>query len=459
MTRKHLLILGGGTAGAMISNKLVRKLAASEWQITVVAKDDVHDYKPSYLFIPFGMNKAESVRKSGKSFLRAGINKVTGTVERVDAPTKTVHLEGGTTLQYDYLVIATGAHPRPDQTPGTLGPQFHKEVGEFYSLEGAKAVKRQLDNWRGGKLVVHITDFPIMCPVAPLEFVLLADAMLRKRGLRAQTELIYVTPLDGAFTKPVASKLLGDLLEKRQINVVTDFAIERIDQDAKAIVSYDEREVAYDQLVTIPLNMGADFVGASGLGDDLNFVEIDKHKFNHAKYPEIFAMGDAGNLPTSKAGSVAHFAVDIFVENFLQLAAGKPMTHSFDGHTNCFVESGNGKALLLDFNYETQPLPGKFPFPGVGPLTLLGESRLNHWSKLAFRWIYWNMLVPGRPIPLKSAMSMTGKDTSYLKAAPAAAASSAIPSTTTATPTTAPTAAAEPAAPPTPDFDGPVPTF
>ncbi len=439
---KRLLILGGGTAGAMISNKLRRKLSPTEWDITVVAKNDIHDYKPSYLFVPFGINQPNQVRKSASKFIGSGINFVQATIERVDPEGQEVALAGGRTLKYDYLVIATGAHIRPDQTPGTLGPQFHKEVAEFYSLEGSKALKAQMEKWKGGKMVVHITDYPIMCPVAPLEFVLLADSYLRKRGLREATELTYVTPLDGAFTKPIAKKMLGDLLESRNIKVETDFAIERIDQDAKMIVSYDEREIPYDQLVTIPLNMGADFVGESGLGDDLNFVEVDKHNFQHVMYPEIFALGDAANLPTSKAGSVAHFAVDVFVENFVQLARGEEMTHKFDGHANCFVESGDGKALLLDFNYDTEPMPGVFPAPGVGPLKLLRESRLNHMGKLSFRWIYWNMLLPGRPIPLAADMSMVGKDTSYLTKVPAS--TPAAPQTET---------------PPSQGFDGPVPTF
>jgi sulfide:quinone oxidoreductase len=106
---------------------------------------------------------------------------------------------------------------------------------------------------------------------------------------------------------------------------------------------------------------------------------------------------------------VAHFSVEVFVENFLELAAGKPMTHSFDGHANCFVESGNGKALLLDFNYDTEPLTGTFPIPYVGPMRLLKESRANHLGKLAFRHIYWNALLPGRPLGLASQMSMAGK--------------------------------------------------
>ena len=245
--------------------------------------------------------------------------------------------------------------------------------------------------------------------MAPLEFTFLAEAWLRERGLRDRVELVYVTPLDGAFTKPVASAHLGGMLDERKVQVETDFLVERIDPERKMLVSYDEREVPFDLLVTVPLNMGADFVARSGLGDELNYVPVDKHTQLSTKFDNIFAIGDASDIPASKAGSVAHFSVEIFVDNFLDHVAGRPMTGAFDGHANCFVESGDDKALLIDFNYDTEPLTGKYPFPVVGPMGLLKETRANHLGKLAFRWIYWNVLLPGRPIPLPALMSMAGK--------------------------------------------------
>jgi len=393
----------------MVANKLVKRLDASQWSVTVVDKNDIHDYQPGYLFIPFGINRPDQIRRSKHSFIADGVELLMAEIDRVDAEAKVVTFTDGRTVGYDYLVIASGTSPRPDQTPGMLGEEWHKSVGEFYTFEGAIALKAALDRFTGGRLVMHITEMPIKCPVAPLEFVFLADDYLRQRGLREATEIVYVTPLDGAFTKPVAARELGSALEKRGIHLESDFMIESVDQEAKLIRSYDEREVAYDQLVTIPLNMGADFVARSGLGDELNYVPVDKHTMQSTAHESIFVLGDASNLPTSKAGSVAHFSVEVFVENFVQLVSGRPMTHSFDGHANCFIEAGGGKGMLLDFNYETEPLTGSFPFPKVGPMSLLKESRANHLGKLAFRWVYWNMLLPGRPIPLPAEMSMTGK--------------------------------------------------
>lgn len=406
---RKLVILGGGTAGTMIANKLHRRLQKDEWEITVVDRDDQHHYQPGYLFLPFDGYEPGQIVRSRHHFIADGVRLVYGEIERVDPDARTVHLTGGQDLHYDYLVIATGTAPRPDQTPGMLGPEWRRSIFDFYTLEGAKALAGALTDFDHGRLVVHIAEMPIKCPVAPLEFTFLAEAWLRGRGLRDRVEIVYVTPLDGAFTQPVASERLGHMLTERKVDVVTDFMVERVDPDRKTLVSYDEREVPFDLLVTVPVNMGADFVAASGLGDELNYVPVDKHTFLSTTYDTIFAVGDASNIPASKAGSVAHFSVEVFVHNFLEHIEGRPMTAAFDGHANCFVESGDGKALLIDFNYDTQPLPGTYPLPGVGPMRLLEESRANHLGKLAFRHVYWNVLLPGRPLPLPSHMSMAGK--------------------------------------------------
>ncbi len=405
---KRLLVLGAGTAGTMVANKISQRLP--DWSVTVVSRDDIHDYQPGYLFIPFGGNTPDQIRKTSSAFLDSSVNLVFGEIEKVDPEGRHVALTDGRSFGYDYLVIATGTAPRPDQTPGMIGPEWHLSVGEFYTFEGTNALARQMAAMTSGKLVVHICELPIKCPVAPLEFAFLADDFFTKKGVRDQIEITYVTPLDGAFTKPVASRELGNLLAQKNIHVEPDFMVESIDQERRVLASYDGREINYDQLVTVPVNMGADYIAASGLGDELNYVPVDKHTMQSTQYPTIFALGDAGNLPTSKAGSVAHFSIDVWTDNFVDLVEGRPMSESFDGHANCFVETGHGKALLLDFNYETEPLTGTFPLPKVGPLHLLRESRANHAGKLAFRHIYWHGLLPGRPLGLPAGMSMRGKE-------------------------------------------------
>jgi sulfide:quinone oxidoreductase len=207
-----------------------------------------------------------------------------------------------------------------------------------------------------------------------------------------------VTPLDGAFTKPTASKRLGGMLAERGIELVTEFNTGEVDGDTGRLASYDGRDVAFDLAVVIPVHSGAAYVGQSpGLGDALDFVPTDPHTLQSSVSPNVFAIGDAANVPASKAGSVTHFEGEVLVENIRRFLAGEPLDASFDGHTNCFIETGFHKAMLIDFNYDTEPVPGHFPGP-VG-MPLLKESRLNHLGKLMFQWFYWHALLPGRDIP------------------------------------------------------------
>jgi sulfide:quinone oxidoreductase len=407
--RRHLLVLGAGTAGTACANRARKRLPADTWTITVVDTDDVHMYQPGFLFLPFGGYSPAEIARPRKKFLRQGVNFVVGSVEAVQPSRCEVELANGVTLPYDYLVIATGTSPRPDQTPGMLGEEWRQSIHEFYTYDGAVSLRDKLRNWDGGRLVVHIVEMPIKCPVAPLEFAFLADSFFRQRRMRDRVELSFVTPLSGAFTKPISSELLGSMLDERKIALEPDFAVERIDTAPKRLVSYDGREVGFDLLVTVPLNMGADFVARSGLGDELNYVRVDAHTLQSSDYDNIFAVGDAASTPASKAGSVAHFAVGDLLDNMTAHMAGAPLPASFDGHANCYVEVGDERAMLIDFNYETEPLPGKYPIPKLGPFSLLHQTRMNHWGKLAFRWMYWNMLLPGRRIPLPEHMSMAGK--------------------------------------------------
>lgn len=407
---KKFVILGAGTAGTMVANRMRRLLDPDEWAITIVDQHETHYYQPGFLFIPFGMYSKSDVIKPKRDFIPSGVEFIMSPIEVIEPDKNRVKLaKDGRYLQYDFLVIATGTQTHPEQTTGLQEHEWHKSIFDFYTIEGALALAKFLRTWQGGRMVINIVENPIKCPVAPLEFTMLADWFFYEQGIRDRVELIYATPLPGAFTKPIASKHLGEILERKAVKVEPEFLIEHVDPDAKRIVSYDERELEYDVLVSIPLNMGNEALARSGMGNELNYVEVDPHTFVSPKYPNVFALGDAAALPTSKAGSVAHFAVDCFAENFLRYADGLEMLPTFDGHANCFIESGFGKGLLIDFNYDTEPLPGMYPLPGIGPFSLLQESEANHWGKMMFRWMYWNLLLKGQELPLPARMSMAGK--------------------------------------------------
>ncbi|WP_299334310.1 FAD/NAD(P)-binding oxidoreductase [uncultured Psychroserpens sp.] len=407
---KQLLILGAGTSGTMMANHLRKALSKKEWNITIVDQEETHYYQPGFLFLPFDIYKTKQVKKKIEKFIPKGVKLLKEKINRIDKDNDLVVLENENILQYDILIIATGTNIAPQEIEGMLGDHWQKSVFDFYTFEGARNLRNKLRTWEGGKLVVHISEMPIKCPVAPLEFAFLADSYFINKGMRDKVDITYVTPMSGAFTKPIATKELGHLLEQKNIKVVPDFNIERVDAENQKIIDYGEEEVAYDLLVTVPTNMGDELIERSGFGDELNFVPTDKTTLQTKVKDNIFAIGDATNIPASKAGSVAHFEAEILTENIQRYIQGKELKKEFDGHANCFIETGHGKALLIDFNYTQEPVKGTFPFPNVGPLSLLKETHMNHMGKLAFRWIYWNMLIKGKHIPFVSAtMSTSGK--------------------------------------------------
>jgi sulfide:quinone oxidoreductase len=405
---KNLIILGAGTGGTMVANRAVRELPQG-WAVTVIDPAETHLYQPGLLFLPFGAHDEAKDQRPRRGTLSPRVSWLQDEVRLVDTAARRIDLANGSPLHYDLLVIATGSHIHPEETEGMAGPGWGETIHDFYTLEGALRLRSALEKFRGGRVVIDVVEMPIKCPVAPMEFLFLADEYFLRRGLRKDVELVYATPLDGAFTKPTCSRQLSYLLERKEIRLETLFNAASVDGEARVLRSWDDREIPYDLLVSIPTHKGAAFLGASGLGNELDFVPTERHTLRAKKHEDVFVLGDATDLPSSKAGSVAHFQSEVLVANLLRTIRGESLEEGFDGHANCFIESGFGKALLIDFNYDVEPLPGHFPIPGIGPLTLLGESRFNHWGKLAFRPIYWNALLPGRPLPVSTRMSMRGK--------------------------------------------------
>ncbi len=408
---KNIVILGSGTAGTIMANHLQGDLPKDEWKISIIDPHKWHYYQPGYLFVPFDIYDPEDIRKPIEKHIPKGVDFINEEADVILHEENTVRLMNGTDVKYDILIVATGTNIAPQETEGMMGPHWHKDVVDFYTYDGAIATRDKFREWEGGHLVIHITEMPIKCPVAPLEFTFLADSFFRNKNMRDKVKISFVTPMSGAFTKPKATEVLQHLLDDKGIHVVPDFYIEKVDGENKKIVDYGGKEVQYDMLVTIPTNMGNALLERSGIGDELNYLPTDKNTLQSKVKDNIFGIGDATNVPASKAGSVAHFEAEILLDNINRYIKGEELKKEFDGHANCFIETGNGKAILIDFNYTNEPTTGSFPLPGIGPMKLLKETRLNHLGKLAFKWIYWNMLLPGRKIPLVTpTMSKVGKD-------------------------------------------------
>jgi sulfide:quinone oxidoreductase len=396
--QKRLVILGAGTGGTLAANRLRRKFKNDELRIDIVDQDNRHVYQPGLLFVPFALTEPDEIVRKRDKQLKKGIEYHQSAIDSVDIETDTVTLENGTTLDYDVLLVATGARLLPDETEGMTGPGWNESVFTFYDLDGATALAEKLDGFEAGHLVINVIDMPIKCPVAPLEFAFLADWYFTDKGVRDDVQITYVTPLDAAFTKPTASATLSSLLDEKGVELVTEFNTGEVDGEARKLISYDGREVDFDIAVVVPLHGGAAYVDESpGLGDELGFIPTDNATLQSTVKPNIFVVGDAADLPASKAGSVTHFEGEVLVENLEAFLHGGTIEHRYDGHANCFIETGFSKALLIDFNYESEPVQGHYPGP-VG-LPLLKESRANHLGKLMFQSFYWHGLLPGRDIP------------------------------------------------------------
>ncbi|PKL74351.1 MAG: oxidoreductase [Candidatus Melainabacteria bacterium HGW-Melainabacteria-1] len=392
----------------MMAVHLSRKLNRKEWSITILDKDENHYYQPGYLFLPFGIYTKKDVVRKGAKYIPAGVDYLLACADQIAYEQNKVKIKGGREIPYDILIIATGTDIHPEETEGMMENGWRKNIFDFYTADGAEALGRKLSGFQNGKVAIHVVEMPIKCPVAPLEIAFMCDWFFAKKGIRKNIQIDFVTPLAGAFSKPATARVMGQHFRKRGINLVADFGTERVEPGK--LVSFDNRTVDYDLLITTPTNMGDPLLGRSGLGDDANFVPTDKYTLQAKAKGNIFTLGDATNLPSSKAGSVVHFQAEILTENILSYIRGRELTTSFDGHSNCFVESGYGKAFLLDFNYEIDPAEGTYPLPFLGPFSLLKETRLNHLGKLAMKFAYWNILLKGIPVPgIASKMSRAGK--------------------------------------------------
>ncbi len=407
----NVLVLGDGTGGLVVSN-LLRKEARRkgvEVNVRLIGNSPLHTYQPGLLFLPFrkpGYRSLADIQRRNSDLVGPGVDYRCETVTAIDPKARTVTTDKGN-HGYDWLVLALGCRTTPDAIDG-LPERWGTRAHGFYTPDSAMKLADALERFEGGDLLVDIAEMPIKCPVAPLEFVCLVDEYLAQRGIRSRTRLTLMTPLNGAFTKPLCNEMLTGMLVAKGVEVVADAPLLAVSD--KAVATSGGKTVPYDLLVTIPPHEGSDLIDAAGLGDGLGFGLTDKHTLKSKKAERVFLLGDNTNVPTSKAGSVAHFQAEVVVHNLLREIAGKESAPLADGHANCFIETGFGKAILVDFNYDIQPVPGRFPLPVIGPMTLLAESRLNHFGKLAFKPIYWHVLLPGHAIPLVgSRMSTRGK--------------------------------------------------
>jgi sulfide:quinone oxidoreductase len=383
---ERILILGGGVGGTLTANLLARKLRrqvkAGEVSITVVDQTGQHTYQPGFMYIAIGGERASNLRRPERSLLDSRVALVIGEIEKVDEPTQTVHLKDGERVGYDYLVLATGSRIVPEAIE-----HFDTEAQHFYTAEAALELRRALDAFTGGRIVVAIAGMPYKCPPAPLEVSFLIESELRQRGLREQSEVHFCSPIGRAFTIESVSEMATPIFEAKGIEVHTFFNVEAIDPERKVVQSLEGEELPYDMLILVPPHKGQQFLMDSGLAPASGgWLPTDRATLQVGGRTNVYALGDATDLPLSKAGSTAHFEAPVVTERIVAAIEGREVDHKhgdYLGKVMCFFEIGDGKGTLLQFDYEHPPRPPK-------------PNQLWHLGKIVFNKTYWHTVPKGR---------------------------------------------------------------
>jgi sulfide:quinone oxidoreductase len=373
----RVVILGGGVGGTLTANLLARGLGR-DVHVTVVDPTGMHLYQPGLLYLALGQANGQWLSRDERTLLRKDVELVIDGAARIDADAHTVELQRGGTLPYDYLVLATGARLVPEQIPGLVG-----HAHDFYSLDGAQRLREALRSFRGGRVAVGVAGIPYKCPPAPVEFVFLLEELFRRRGIRSRSEITLLSPLNRAFTIESASRLVQPLMEQRGIRLETFFNVESVDPSAGAVSSLEGDKAEYDLLVLVPPHRGQPVIEESGLGDVGGWVPTDRHTLQHELRGDIFAIGDATNLPISKSGSTAHFEAPVIASRIASLINGSAPRELYGGKVMCFLETGNRQSTVLRFDYDHPPTP---PQP----------STLWHAAKWMFNRLYWVTVPQGR---------------------------------------------------------------
>jgi len=372
-----VLIIGGGVGGTIVAN-LVAKEAGDRARVTLVDSTGMHVYQPGFLYVAVGQEKPENLSREESRLLRSEVKLVVDQATLVRTDDHKVVLKSGKTLRYDELVLATGSRIVPEEVPGAAGAH------NFYSMEGATRLHRALEQFTGGTIVIGVAGIPYKCPPAPVEFVFLLDDYLRARRLREKSQIKLLSPLNRAFTIEATSKLVQPILAERGIELTGFFNVETVDPINKTVTSLEGETVGYDLLVLVPPHRGAKLIEDSKLGDARGWIPVDKNTLKHTEHPDIWALGDATNIPISKSGSVAHYEASVAADEIVAALKGEaPPAHVYDGKVMCFLETGQGQATTIRFDYDHPP---------VSP----NPSHLWHWAKALFNKTYWHTVPQGR---------------------------------------------------------------
>lgn len=374
---KKVVIVGGGVGGTIVANALAEATNATDVSITVISETARHVYQPGFISATLSSQKPDSLMRDERRLLSGRVQFVHARANRIDAQNRLVEVEGKQ-YPYDFLVLAVGARYNPEEIPG-----FSEGAHHFYDIRNALRLRETLAHFSGGRVVIGVGSVPYKCPPAPLEFALLLDEYFTKKGIRNEVEIEYVYPINGVFTIKAVEPALAKLLEERNIPYRTFFNTESIDPEKRVVHSMEGESVSYDLLVMTPPHRGARLIEDSGLGDRGGWIPTDRYGLNVKGHDDIYALGDATDIPVSKSGSAAHFQAKVLSENLAEELSGDGAPAKYDGHVMCFLETGYGKGLTLDFSYNRPPKASR-------------PNRIAHWEKILLNKLYWSTVPKAR---------------------------------------------------------------
>ncbi|RKD89014.1 NAD(P)/FAD-dependent oxidoreductase [Halopiger aswanensis] len=371
----RIAIVGGGTGGTVLANRLASELRTEiedgEVEVRLITADPNHVYKPTFLYVPFGKKTVDDATRPIEELIDSRVTLTIDEVTDVNTDRNRLSLADRTTsLRYDQLVLATGATLEPEAVPGLAEGGHH-----FYGPDGAEALRDELAEFTEGHLVLSVVGVPHMCPAAPVEFTLMVDDWLRERGRRADVDITYTYPINRAHGLESIADWATDRFEERGIDVETFFNVDEIDPESEVVETVEGTELEYDLFVAIPPHRGSDLVADAGLGDD-GWVDVDRHTLEATATEDVYAIGDAADVPTSKAGSVAHYEAGVVADRIASRARGQTPTATYDGKTVCFLEAGMDEATFIEFEYGEEPYVRE-------------PSKPLHWAKLGYNESYW----------------------------------------------------------------------
>lgn len=372
---ERILIIGGGTGGTMLANAL----SPRHFEVTVVTASPQHMFQPALLYVAFD-HAGVGISRNEAQLLRRHVRLVHGAVAEIDLREKRVALADGQPLGYDRIIVATGITTDPGQIPGLQ--QVNETYGDYHSTpEQARKLRDKFAEFEGGTLVLGQSSPVCKCPPSPVEGILLADQLLRRRGIRHRTRLVFVTPYPRAYSAAGMNEVVEPLLRERNIEIRTFFDVDRIDPDSRTITSIEGEDIGYDLPILIPPFVGADIAyHPVGVLDEDRFVRTDRRTLRVQGVEHAFAVGDATDLPTSKSGVGAHLQAMVVAEQL----SGRPAV--FTGRTHCPLDLADGTGTFVTGSYDA-------------PVIKSPPTRLKHQMKRAFARVYW-MSLRGRLEPM-----------------------------------------------------------